>query len=234
MRPPEQIGDRVATPLGTPVLPAGRPGLPSALYIHIPFCAARCHYCDFATYTTLGASIEPYIDALTAEISGMGGPITVGPALRTLYERHAPWLVLRLSRRCSDPGLVEEVVQDTFVAVWKGARRYRGQGDVAAWIWGIGIRRLIDRLRRRRVALPLPASVRASVDSAEEEVLLGVEHGNLGAALNRLSPELRAVMQATVLDGLTTREAAALLGIPQGTVKTRLMRARLELREALT
>jgi len=67
-----------------------------------------------------------------------------------------------------------------------------------------------------------------------EEVLLGVEHGDLGAALNRLAPELRLVMQATVLDGLTTREAAALLGIPQGTVKTRLMRARLELREALT
>jgi RNA polymerase sigma-70 factor (ECF subfamily) len=156
------------------------------------------------------------------------------PALRTLYERHAPWLVLRLSRRCSDPGLVEEVVQDTFVAVWKGARRYRGQGDVAAWVWGIGIRRLIDRLRHRRVVLPLPSDIRSSVDSAEEEVLLGVEHGNLGAALNRLSPELRAVMQATVLDGLTTREAAALLGIPQGTVKTRMMRARRELREALT
>jgi RNA polymerase sigma-70 factor, ECF subfamily len=52
-------------------------------------------------------------------------------------------------------------------------------------------------------------------------------------ALDRLSPELRAVMQATVLDGLTTREAAKLLRIPQGTVKTRLMRARRELREAL-
>jgi RNA polymerase sigma-70 factor (ECF subfamily) len=168
-------------------------------------------------------------DALLAKVAERDRP-----ALRTLYERHAPWLVLRLSRRCSDPGLVEEVVQDTFVAVWKGARRYRGQGDVAAWVWGIGIRRLIDRLRHRRVVLPLPADIRSSVDSAQEEVLLGVEHGNLGAALNRLSPELRAVMQATVLDGLTTREAAALLGIPQGTVKTRMMRARRELREALT
>ena len=48
-----------------------------------------------------------------------------------------------------------------------------------------------------------------------------------------LSPELRAVMQATVLDGLTTREAARLLGIPAGTVKTRAMRARAELRGAL-
>ena len=70
-------------------------------------------------------------------------------ALEALYRRHAPWLVLRLSRRCADPGLVEEVVQDTFVAVWRGAGRYRGSGEVPAWIWGIGIRRLIDRLRRK-------------------------------------------------------------------------------------
>jgi RNA polymerase sigma-70 factor (ECF subfamily) len=155
-------------------------------------------------------------------------------ALRELYERHAPWLVLRLARRCSDPGIVEEVVQDTFVAVWKGARRYRTQGEVAAWIWGIGIRRLIDRLRHRQV-LALESWEQASTMlSAEDEVLLGVQHGDLGTALNRLSPELRAVVQATVLDGLTTREAARLLGIPQGTVKTRMMRARHELREALT
>jgi RNA polymerase sigma-70 factor (ECF subfamily) len=154
-------------------------------------------------------------------------------ALRLLYERHAPWLVLRLTRRCADPGLVEEVVQDTFVAVWKGAKRFRGEGDVAAWIWGIGIRRLIGRLRRH--PLPIPSVLdRAGVFvSAEDEVLLAVEHGDAGAALNQLSPELRLVMQATVLDGLTTKEAAKLLGIPQGTVKTRMMRARQELRQAL-
>jgi RNA polymerase sigma-70 factor (ECF subfamily) len=154
-------------------------------------------------------------------------------ALRSLYERHAPWLTLRLARRCADPGIVEEVVQDTFVAVWKGARRYRGSGEVAAWIWGIGIRRLIDRFRRHPLPIPTLLDRGGVVVSAEEEVLLRVEHGDLGAALDRLSPELRAVMQATVLDGLTTREAAKLLGIPQGTVKTRLMRARHELREAL-
>ena len=154
-------------------------------------------------------------------------------ALRLLYERHAPWLVLRLSRRCADRGLVEEVIQDTFVGVWKGAKRYRGRGEVAAWIWGIGIRRLIDRLRRHPAPIPVAAQNREVMTSAEDQVLLGVEFGDLGAALNRLSPELRAVMQATVLDGLTTKEAGRLLGIPQGTVKTRLMRARAELREVL-
>src|SRR6266545_6541723 len=71
-------------------------------------------------------------------------------ALARLYRKNCGWLVARLSRRCADGGTVEEVVQDTFVAVWRGAHRYRGQGEVAAWIWGIGIRRLIDRLRPRR------------------------------------------------------------------------------------
>jgi RNA polymerase sigma-70 factor (ECF subfamily) len=155
-------------------------------------------------------------------------------ALRALYLRHAPWLVLRLSRRCSDPGIVEEAVQDTFVAVWRNPRAFSGTGEVPAWIWGIGIRRLIDQLRRRttkgrRFSLP---SARPE-PSAEEQVLLGVEYGDLAGALNRLSPELRAVLQATALDGLTMREAGRLLGIPTGTVKTRLMRARAELREAL-
>ncbi len=153
-------------------------------------------------------------------------------ALRELYDRHAPWLVLRLSRRCADPAIVEEVVQDTFLALWRGAGRYRGQGEVAAWIWGIGIRRLIDRLRRHRV-LSIRGDRPDPEPSAEEVVLLGVEHGDLATAMDRLSPELRAVLQATILDGLTTREAGHLLQIPQGTVKTRLMRARRELREAL-
>ncbi|MFG1942661.1 RNA polymerase sigma factor [Nonomuraea sp. NPDC048826] len=152
-------------------------------------------------------------------------------AFETLYGRHAPWLVLRLSRRCADPGVVDEAVQDTFVAVWRTARTWRGKGEVAAWIWGIGIRRLLDQLRGRPRAL-----VRAGeeiVVSAEEQVLLGIEYGELGTALNRLSPELRAVVQATVLDGLTTREAGRLLGIPAGTVKTRMMRAKAQLREVL-
>jgi RNA polymerase sigma-70 factor (ECF subfamily) len=158
-------------------------------------------------------------------------------ALAELYARHAPWLVLRLTRRCADPGLVDEVVQDTFVAVWRSSRRWDGRGEVAAWIWGIGVRRLLDALRRR----PAPAVTWGEWDeerlalqeSAEERVLVGVQYGELGPALDRLSPELRAVVQATVLDGLTTREAGRLLGIPSGTVKTRMMRAKAQLREAL-
>lgn len=151
-------------------------------------------------------------------------------ALRLLYERHAPWLTLRLARRCADPDAVDDAVQDTFVAVWRSAARYSGDGAVGAWIWGIAIRRLIDGLRRRRRADVAFQRREEFEASAEEQVLLGVEHGDLGGAIARLSPELRAVVQATILDGLTTREAARLLGIPPGTVKTRAMRARQQLR----
>jgi RNA polymerase sigma-70 factor (ECF subfamily) len=71
------------------------------------------------------------------------------------------------------------------------------------------------------------------VVSAEDQVLVGIEHGRLGQALAGLSPELRGAIEATVLDGLTCAEAAALLGVAEGTVKSRCHRARLALRAAL-
>lgn len=156
-------------------------------------------------------------------------------ALRELYDRHAPWLSVRLARRCNDREVVADVLQDTFVAVWQGAGRYQADGEVGAWIWGIAIRRLVSRLRTRRDVVLLPdLSARASASVAvEDELLQGVEYGDLGRAMASLSPEMRAVIQATVLDGLTTREAASLLHIPQGTVKTRVHRAKAHLRASL-
>ena len=166
--------------------------------------------------------------AALADDDGLG-------ALRELYARHAHWLSVRLTRRCSDPDLVADALQDCFTAAWRGAGRFRGEGEVAAWLWGIAVRRLVSRLRGRPDALlsPLENWEAAPEPSAEERVLLGVEYGDLGAALGRLSPEMRAVVQATVLDGLTTKEAAQMLGVPQNTVKTRLHRAKAHLRQDL-
>jgi len=155
-------------------------------------------------------------------------------ALADLHAMHSPWIIARLRRRCADADVVAEAVQDTFVAVWRSAAKWDGRGEPAAWIWGIAIRRLIGVLRTRGRWSPVRqcADDDATV-AAEDLVLSGIEHGRLATAMASLSPELRAVMQATVLDGLTTREASRLLGIPTGTVKTRAMRARAELRGAL-
>ncbi len=153
-------------------------------------------------------------------------------AFTVLYRRHSPWLAVRLAHRCADADLVDQALQDTFVAVWRKPASYRGTGEVPAWLWGIAVRRLMDQLRRRSTLTYWPAK-EALVVSAEDEVLVGLDHGDLAGALDRLSPELVSVVQATVLDGLTTREAARLLRIPTGTVKSRMARARVQVREAL-
>ena len=160
-------------------------------------------------------------------------------ALEQLYRRHAAWLIVRLESRCGDHDLADIALQDTFVAVWRSAKSFRGEGSVGAWLWGIAIRRLIDQLRKKR---PTPMAVehlhhhqqaRAQPITFEDDLTRRAAHSELGPAFASLDPNLRAVLVATAVDGLTTKEAARLLGIPQGTVKTRLMRARTELQEAL-
>lgn len=170
--------------------------------------------------------------ALVARIAG-GDRV----ALELLYRRHAAWLTARLQSRSGDPDLTDLAIQDTFLAVWRRAGSFRGEGDVGAWLWGIAIRRLIDLLRKRR---PIPLDPNAIHDmlaganaSPEEAVLGDGSHGELAGALASLPVELRTVLVATAIDGLTTKEAARLLGLPQGTVKTRLMRARHALQEVL-
>lgn len=159
-------------------------------------------------------------------------------ALELLYARHGGWLTQRLTARCRDVDTVDLAVQDTFVAVWRNADTFRGEGDVGAWIWGIGIRRLIDQLRKRRPT-PMdptaePLLVQANDEHSSESIALDAMPGPAMHALDRLEPGLRSVMIATAIDGLTTREAALLLGIPHGTVKTRMMRARQQLGDTLT
>ena len=157
-------------------------------------------------------------------------------ALAVLYDRHAGWLTVRMTRRCAMPDVVDHAIQDTFLALWREADAYRGGGDVAAFIWGIGVRRLIDAIRRENGArrqLPWRAAEPPVVVSAEDQVLVGIEHGRLGQALAQLSPDLRGAIEATVLDGLTCAEAAVLLGVAEGTVKSRCHRARMALRAAL-
>ena len=154
-------------------------------------------------------------------------------AFAELYDRSAPWLLARLRRRCGDVGVAEEVMQDTFLAVWRSAGSYRGSGSAAGWIWVVARNRLVE-VARREAARGRLLGAPDTAPSAEQAALRDTYSGPLESALERLSPDLRAVLQATVLDGFTTREAAVLLGIPEGTVKTRAFRARKLLREAMS
>jgi len=160
-------------------------------------------------------------------------------ALHELYRRHAPWVSIRLARRCSDPDLVDDALQDTFVAAWKGAARWRADGEVQAWLWGIAIKRLISRMRARghrhlRLAEADLVAALGATPSVEEQVLVAVEFGDLAGPLSRLSPDMLAVVQARLLDGLSTREASRVLGVAENTVKSRLSRAMERLRQDLS
>ncbi|MBD0671947.1 RNA polymerase sigma factor [Streptomyces sp. CBMA156] len=162
-------------------------------------------------------------------------------AFELLYRHYAPWLTARLRYRCADAALVDDIVQEVFVSVWRGASRYRQQdgADVAGWLWRICARRLADATRRHSSRQRLQALLvrfRGHDDgspSAEDSVLGGLAHGDLGAAIERLPTDLRAVLAATVLDGMTSKEASVALSIPEGTVKSRASRARRRLREEL-
>lgn len=158
-------------------------------------------------------------------------------AFEQLYRRTAPWLAVRLRRRCDDEQLVAEVMQETYLAVWRAAGGFAGaavDGTAVGWLWTIAARRLVDAFRRRAREARLPLDTAAPAPAAEDEALHGVVGDEVGDALARLAPELRQVLHAMVVDGLTVRETATLLGLPEGTVKTRARRARSALREALS
>jgi RNA polymerase sigma-70 factor (ECF subfamily) len=155
-------------------------------------------------------------------------------ALRELFRRHAPWLAVRL-RAVLPAADVEDVLQETFVGVWRGAKRYR-PGGAGGWLWGIAKRQAALHIRRRGPALAeLPVSgtdVAAGGDPAETVLA----RADLAAALEALgpagSPE-RDAWQLLYVQDRPVAEVAQLMGVPAGTVKSRAHRARRVLRAAL-
>lgn len=160
-------------------------------------------------------------------------------AFDELYRRTSPWLAVRLRRRCTDEDVVADVLQETYLAVWRAAGSYAGSvtaGSAVGWLWSIAANRLVDAFRRRarQERVPTVALLDTTAPAAEDEVMANRVDQNFEQALLRLPPELRQVLQAMVLDDLSVRQTAVLLGMPEGTVKTRARRARIALREALS
>jgi RNA polymerase sigma-70 factor, ECF subfamily len=140
-------------------------------------------------------------------------------ALRELFMRHAPWLAARL-RAALPPPDVEDVLQETFLAVWKGAGGYRPRGTPQAWMWVIARNQAALLLRRRGpVAAPLEEAPHAGLDPAEAAMI----RADIAAALSGPEGELLRLMY---VEDRPVAEVAARLGVPAGTVKSRAHRAR--------
>jgi RNA polymerase sigma-70 factor, ECF subfamily len=170
-------------------------------------------------------------DGLIAAVAG--GDDT---ALRELFSRHAPWLAARL-RAVLPAADVEDVLQETFLAVWRGASRYRPAGAAGGWLWGIARRQAALLLRRRGPAeLALPAGTTAGLGQGsgqDEAALSRVELDRAVAALGPLGGPERDVWQLLYVEDRPVAEVARLMGIPEGTVKSRAHRVRRRLQAAL-
>jgi RNA polymerase sigma-70 factor, ECF subfamily len=157
-------------------------------------------------------------------------------ALELLYRRHAPWLAGRLAARTSSRDLAEEALQDTFLAAWRGARAYHGTGEVPAWLWGIARRRLASLARRHRPGMLSLDAAAEPIDPAAgpEEAALGRDaSARIRLAVAHLPVEQRAAITAVVYEGQSIQQVALAAKLAEGTIKSRLHRARLHIRKEL-
>jgi RNA polymerase sigma-70 factor (ECF subfamily) len=135
----------------------------------------------------------------------------------------------------------QDVVQDTFLSAYQALAAFKGGSRFFTWLYRIAINHAVDLKRRRRLVLrhdfeqnedsqPLDKSESSRPEQAVER---GEEIALLRAALNQLSFEHRMVLILKDIEGLRYEEMAEALDVPIGTVRSRLHRARLELREIL-
>jgi RNA polymerase sigma-70 factor, ECF subfamily len=152
-------------------------------------------------------------------------------ALYHLYYRRLFGYLLKLTRR-SD--LVEEVLNDVMLAVWKGAAGFDGRSRPSTWIFGIAYHKALKALARRPQEPDEPEGPEP-VEPDEPESLAARRElaGVLGKALGSLPTEQRAVVELAYYYGLPYQEVAEIVGCPVNTVKTRMFHARRRLKELL-
>jgi RNA polymerase sigma-70 factor (ECF subfamily) len=160
--------------------------------------------------------------------------------LETLYDRYHAMAYALALRITTETGLAEDVVQDSFLGVWRNAGRYaEAKGSVRGWLLAIVRHRAIDAMRRRRsgVALgeesdeALPAAL--TLPDIWPEVAGRLDAQLVREALTILPPAQRDVIELAYFDGLTQREIADRTHTPLGTVKSRMRLGLVALREHL-
>jgi RNA polymerase sigma-70 factor (ECF subfamily) len=157
-------------------------------------------------------------------------------ALRTLFERHAPWIAARL-RRLLPTEAVEDVLQETFLVVWRAAGRYADRGEVGGWIWGIARRQAALRHRKQgHAASDVIWDDHLQQTDATDPAMTATNRTDLASAIATLGPEegpTRELVRLFFIEERSLADVAAVLGIPVGTVKSRIYAVRRQLRLVL-
>jgi RNA polymerase sigma-70 factor, ECF subfamily len=161
-------------------------------------------------------------------------------ALEALYDRYGRAAYSLARRILTDGTLAQDVVQEVFLSLWRDARRFdAGRGKVATYLLSMTHHRAVDAVRREEnlrrwrtsdEALEFELDPKANV---EDEVDSAERRAEVRAALAVLPPAQREVLLLAYFGGYTQREVAALVGVPLGTVKTRMAAGMRKLKEAL-
>lgn len=158
-------------------------------------------------------------------------------AFAELFEFHAPRLKSYLLRLGANDEEAEDLAQDVMVTVWRKAELYdRTRASVSTWIFRIARNRRIDRLRKAgRPDLPAddPFLQPPEIERPESTVNRGQIEEKVRTELLSLPPEQLRLLKAAFYDGLSHTEISAALGLPLGTVKSRIRLAFNRLREPL-
>lgn len=136
-----------------------------------------------------------------------------------------------------EQALAEEVVQETMLAIWKGAKGFRGSSKPSTWILGIARHKALDKLRSERQSAKAQAQegqVELDLEiEPEREVAQQLLGERVRAALAKLPEEHREAVILAFYHGLSYQEIAELMGCPAGTVKSRMFYAKERLRALL-
>jgi RNA polymerase sigma-70 factor (ECF subfamily) len=160
--------------------------------------------------------------------------------LETLYDRYHAMAYALALRITTETGLAEDVVQDSFLGVWRNAGRYaEDKGSVRGWLLAIVRHRAIDAMRRQRAGVALgdeseelmPAAL--TLPDIWPEVAGRLDAAQVHKALTVLPPAQREVIELAYFDGLTQREIADRTRAPLGTVKSRMRLGLVTLREQI-
>lgn len=157
-------------------------------------------------------------------------------ALRELYGRHAGTMLRLLQRLVSDRSVAEEIMQEAWLAVWQAAGSFRGDSSVRGWLLGVARRQAHNRMRRQSAPTTELSEAVAVADPTvdiEAQLLVKADLLALADAVAALPDHLREVVILTVVDELPYRDVSAVLGVPVGTVKSRMAQARARLAAAV-
>lgn len=158
-------------------------------------------------------------------------------ALAELYARYGSAVFAFVLVRTSDRGAAEEVSADVWVGCWRSARAFRGDSQVLTWLLGIAKRQVWTHARGKRLAtVPLDdqaETVAADTEDPADVISASDAVGSVLDALGALPPELAEVVRLAWLHEMPYGQIAVVVGVPVGTVKSRVARARRMLRGQL-